>query len=259
MFMNTPKPSPQMIDYVNRSFRDVADGDYILARMAYRIDLPLQFLCCAEQAIEKYLKAILLYNGRRVKDISHEPVKAFDRLFELPDIPFDFPNWTREFISYLENYGPNRYFERDYYLMGRELAALDRTVWEIRRYCYYLRGEIRREGRSTVELFPPQLRRLKDQTPERAHEARISGGYLEKVLASRGSGLRAILVWKNPYFGIRFRKVIRAYPVRMMAANSAVVMDPRLYEELRERVKFSKRFSRSIEERIRTEFSAGSS
>ena len=46
-----------------RSFRDVADNDYIAARLAYRAHLPGQFLWSCEQAIEKYLKFILFLSA----------------------------------------------------------------------------------------------------------------------------------------------------------------------------------------------------
>lgn len=49
-------------NFATRSFRDVADQDYVLARIAYRSELYAQFLWSGLQAIEKYLKAILLYN-----------------------------------------------------------------------------------------------------------------------------------------------------------------------------------------------------
>lgn len=49
-------------DFATRSFRDIADQDYIMARAAYRATLYPQFLWSGLQAIEKYLKAILLYN-----------------------------------------------------------------------------------------------------------------------------------------------------------------------------------------------------
>jgi hypothetical protein len=49
--------------FIDRSFRDVADQDCIAARIVHRYSgLDLQFLWLAEQAVEKYLKAILLYN-----------------------------------------------------------------------------------------------------------------------------------------------------------------------------------------------------
>ena len=52
-------PEPWVNDFAIRSFRDIADGDYIAARMAYRAMLPVQFLWSSQQALEKYLKCIL--------------------------------------------------------------------------------------------------------------------------------------------------------------------------------------------------------
>ena len=51
-------------EYIYHSFRDVADCDYICARTLHRIRLFDQFLWSGLQAIEKYLKTIvLLYDG----------------------------------------------------------------------------------------------------------------------------------------------------------------------------------------------------
>ena len=49
-------------DFAVRSFRDIGDGDYIAARMACRAQMVTQFLWSSQQAIEKYLKCILLLN-----------------------------------------------------------------------------------------------------------------------------------------------------------------------------------------------------
>ena len=49
-------------DFAERSFRDMADGDYIAARMACRAALVTQFLWASQQAVEKYLKGILLFS-----------------------------------------------------------------------------------------------------------------------------------------------------------------------------------------------------
>lgn len=43
--------------YIQESFRDMADKDYIAARVSYRYGLAYPFLWLALQAIEKYLKA----------------------------------------------------------------------------------------------------------------------------------------------------------------------------------------------------------
>ena len=49
-------------DFATRSFREIADGDYIAARMSFRALLVPQFLWQSLQAMEKYLKCILVLN-----------------------------------------------------------------------------------------------------------------------------------------------------------------------------------------------------
>jgi HEPN domain-containing protein len=63
-----------------RSFRDIADGDYIAARMAYRADLIPQALWAVEQALEKYLKSILLLQRIKWKNKGHSVLDTLDRL-----------------------------------------------------------------------------------------------------------------------------------------------------------------------------------
>lgn len=69
-----------MNDFATRSFRDIADQDYIAARLSYRYGLYSQFHWQSLQAIEKYLKAILLYNRT---DINHNLECALKHTFRL--------------------------------------------------------------------------------------------------------------------------------------------------------------------------------
>ena len=52
---NIPQQDRELNSWAFRSFRDIADGDYIAARLAYRAQLPAQFLWASQQALEKYL------------------------------------------------------------------------------------------------------------------------------------------------------------------------------------------------------------
>jgi hypothetical protein len=113
-----------IIDFINRSFRDVADGDYISARVCHRLDLKQQFLWASLQSIEKYLKAILLYNDRSTKGLGHDIEQAYGRLHQIADIKFDIPKDVQEFILYLNVQGANRYFEYPSFTEGRELLLL---------------------------------------------------------------------------------------------------------------------------------------
>ncbi|MFG6458115.1 HEPN domain-containing protein [Roseateles sp. BYS96W] len=58
-------------DFARRSFLNIADKDYIAARMAVRAELMPQFLWASQQAIEKYLKFILLVNRIEAK-VGHD-------------------------------------------------------------------------------------------------------------------------------------------------------------------------------------------
>ena len=98
---------PLINDFAIRSFRDIADGDYISARLAYKAQLIPQFLWLSLQAFEKYLKCILVLNripAKRGHDLS-EILTVFDNSnkFELR-LSLD----TQNFFTYLDTYGRHR-------------------------------------------------------------------------------------------------------------------------------------------------------
>jgi HEPN domain-containing protein len=59
-------------DFVIRSFRDLADEDYISARMSFRAALVTPSLWSSHQMVEKYIKCILLLNRIPAKNMWHE-------------------------------------------------------------------------------------------------------------------------------------------------------------------------------------------
>ncbi|NOT26716.1 MAG: hypothetical protein HOP16_11495 [Acidobacteria bacterium] len=66
------KKDRELNSFALRSFRDVADADYIAARLAYRAQLPVQFLWASQQALEKYLKFILFLERIKVPKLGHD-------------------------------------------------------------------------------------------------------------------------------------------------------------------------------------------
>lgn len=227
--------------FVTTSFRDVADKDYIAARICYRYGLHHQFLWFGQQAVEKYLKAILLYNRVDTRSLGHALTRAYSDVIAIPDIDFDFPPDVREFVEYLDDQGTNRYLEYPYYLTDETGLALDRAVWHIRRYCSYLRRT--REDSNGVEVsrLPLELAHLQSAATL-AHPNKFSlfGGYLEDVLRDKKSGLRKQLVWKNFYYGTYQKQVIYNYPIHSLVGNPTHYMHPEVFDELSELVKFSK-------------------
>jgi hypothetical protein len=174
---------PYINDFATRSFRDLADPDYIAARQCHRYELDQQFLWNSLQAIEKYLKAILLYNGSSAKGIGHDLGKGLARVQAITDIQFQLPDDVEKFISYVNGYGANRYLIHPTYLRDNALLELDRTVWHVRRYCYYMRGVITPQDGTTVSLVDFEVKKVHDPEYQKTpHKYRIFGGYLEKLL-----------------------------------------------------------------------------
>jgi len=236
-----PRTRSSYTAFVNRSFRDVADRDYLAARVLYRLNLGSQFLWSAHQAVEKYLKAILLYNDVSTKRLGHDLWKAYQKLYQIRDIPFGFPADVEEFIKYLDWQGNNRYFEKPAFTTGNELLMLDRTVWHIRRYCFWMHGYTTPgpDGKR-LYMFPEYIEAIKDFPVGQASKYRMFLGYLERVLDEKSLGHREYLVWKNFYYGSYKKRSIRNFKAHSWSANPAHYLEPGLFEVLRRRVKFSR-------------------
>jgi HEPN domain-containing protein len=80
---------------------NIADGDYISARMCYRARLVVQYLWASQQAIEKYLKCILLLARIPAPDIKHDLGRALKEITASGAISLDLTFSTKEFIEYV--------------------------------------------------------------------------------------------------------------------------------------------------------------
>src|SRR4051812_47441089 len=90
--------------FATQSFRDQADRDYIAARLACRYELFPQFLSAAHQAIEKYLKAILLYNRIKATRVGHSLAHALS-LANALSFKIELCPRSRAFIDHLTRCG----------------------------------------------------------------------------------------------------------------------------------------------------------
>lgn len=190
--------------------RDTADRDYITARIANRLGLYQSSAWSGLQAVEKYLKAILLHSNRSVKKYrSHDLPELLQEVRQLPRIGFSLPSDSAEFLQYLNDQGSNRYSDVPTYVEGLELFKLDRLVWHLRRYCQdflLLPGdEARYPGESAARLAAIPSER----SSATLRIFQVSRGYLEGVVADAKNELRAHLVWKNRYYGVRRKGTIR--------------------------------------------------
>lgn len=220
--------------FIDSSFRDAADEDYIAARAAYRLHLTHAFLWNSLQAVEKYIKAILLYNRKRTDDLGHDIKKGFSRLLQVKDIPFQFSPDIQLFVDYINDEGPNRYRDRPAHLRDDALIGLDRTAWHLRRHCFAFGGANRDPSQ-----FAADVAALSGDGLAQRVSFKLPNGRIEAIL-ERSSEARKHLVWKNFWFGARRRHVIKAFPCRSSWSRPVTFMRPEVYFALKDLVYFEK-------------------
>jgi hypothetical protein len=216
-------------DFAIRSFRDVGDYDYIVARMAFRATLFPQFLWSGLQAIEKYLKCILLLNRIRKpkgKQIGHDLAAALECIENSVDFKLQLSDSSRKIIDHLDTYGRFRYLETPYHVSGDQIIQLDKTVWEVRRYCISVFSD---------EVDRPRydhLSRMIEQS-KLGHPVnfKIFGGVLEKVVSETKHPAHKSLVWNNLYFGKCIRKSVKISRF-FFGENSPLSLNPELLNEV---------------------------
>lgn len=202
-------------DFAIQSFRDVADADYIAARMACRAALVTQFLWASQQAVEKYLKCILLLNRIPAKNVMHDLEKSITKINSSGKLTLILTAGTKKFIKRLDEYGQFRYFEVSNIAFGVDLITLDRSVWELRQYCTLAKE--------------PQQEKL--QNGLIAPRVRLPGGYLEKIIDEVKNHAREPLLWQNGFFGNRPRKKVKLWKW-FQANNAPLYLNPQILDEV---------------------------
>jgi len=199
-------------------FRDIADADYVAARLAYRAKLNDQFLWSSLQTVEKYLKCILLLKRIRAPKIGHDLEAAVNKV-AANGIALGLTPATTNFIEHVDTYGRFRYRETSPYWFGGQLVMLDRAAWELRRFCVV--GETK------------QVTQLREGIP--APKVRLEGGILEKIMDDPKNPARRPLLWQNGFFGNRVRRKVVNYGT-FGAVNSPLFLYPQFIEEVAEYV-----------------------
>ncbi len=226
--------------FITTSFRDTADQDYISARIMFKYKMPLQFFWLSLQAIEKYFKAILLFNNQSaiIKPNGHDIIKCLNNINNnISDINLNLSKDIINFLNILNDYGSNRYFEFSYSISGNELPLLDKSVWNIRKYCFDIRKNnwIDDKNNPLDELY---LKMINDEKfNKHPNKYSLFTGFLEKTLNNKKSIIRKELIWKNLYYG-KYKKHKICYRAGQ-SANSPLFMFEEVYELLKGKVKFS--------------------
>ncbi len=218
-------------DFATRSFREVADYDYIAARMAYRAKLVPQFLWSSLQSIEKYLKCILLLNRIKARSVGHDLSTALDLLKKHAPFELRLQKPSLDLIAHLDTYGRFRYLETPFHVMGLEIMQLDMAVWDIRRYCQVLDYEISLPNGEKKQMLDIEIRTIVHSETKPPQSYSLIGGALEKIIADKTHPAREPLLWQNLFFGQRARKRVRLRRY-MHTTNSPLSLHPEILEDV---------------------------
>lgn len=200
-------------------FRKQADYDYISARANYRMQLRQQFLWSAHQAIEKYLKAILLFNGKsaryyslgaanKKKEFGHDLEAIHGEVEKIPLLGYALEPDEKKFLSYLSAQGgANRYLSTSAYNPHDAIHRLDQLVWDVRRFCQYISDRGFGCDTPVPGMKEAYIRSINDPYWEKfPHAFSLFRGELEDVLKRDSSdAARKALVWANLCYGKKRR------------------------------------------------------
>lgn len=226
--------------FIERSFRDVADADYIVARICWRRELGHQFFWMALQAVEKYLKGILLFHRKPVHKLFHDLAQGLQEVKGLPVIDLTLQPEVEKFLHILDEQGQNRYFEWNLMLRGQEILLLDELVWHLRVRCVTTASEVKQRDGKVIWTLQEHFKKVKNhQSGKDVSHIVIPFGRLEQILSDKPEA-RKDLVWKNFFFGGRYKPHIKFRP-QVRFESSSVVVYPEIFQELDKLVKFSKK------------------
>lgn len=237
-------------DFAVRSFRDTADGDYILARLAFRAQLFQQFLWSSLHALEKYLKCVLVLNRIDARQLGHNLAAILQAFDAKKKFDLSLAEGTREFIAYLDTVGRHRYYDMSYYIKGDELLALDRAVWEVRRYARVIDYQITNPQGENIERLPHEVAANEAAGKQPPHLFSIPGGRLEAIIAKRDHPSREPLLWNNAFFGRRSRRKVKVLE-GVEAGNSPLYIHPEILDEVLNYVDLSKPVVKAYRNRIK--------
>lgn len=251
--MKKPTKDACINDFAIRCFRDTADEDYITARMTFHGRLFREFLWASEQAIEKYLKCILMLN-RRKANFGHDIAKGLSQVnAELP-FKIKLTSWEQSVFERIASNDADRYLAVSYAVEGTDLPRLDCLVWRLRKYCQPLDVEdiFSTPSEQTLKnnLHRIEAELLDSQTP--IQKAALQGGLLEAIASDKEHPARVHLLRNNPRFVTRRRKTVMVSNT-IKGENSPLWLSPGLLDEVCQFMYIPPRYIRHYKEVARTE------
>jgi hypothetical protein len=189
-----------------------------------------QFLWSSLHCLEKYTKCVLVLNRINARSLKHEVEAGIDLIGKKGKFSIDLSAPVLKFIRSLEDGARFRYYETSYHAEGLDLARLDKSVWELRRYCQPLDYEVVIEGVPHSRL-ESNLARIRSAQMGNENGTCISGGWLEDVLRKPSHPAREALVWRNLFFGSRRRRKVTVLHWHE-AGNSPLYLHPEIVDEV---------------------------
>lgn len=229
-----------LILYIERHFRTIADKDYISARSNFSLGLPIQFLWAAQQAIEKYLKAITLFHYRSVKDINHDLLKALQRAEQCLGFKFILKEDDANFFDYLNLVSNNRYLQKGYCIKPDHIHQVDRLIWSIRKFCQPLQLTEGCDPQLNEEDYKSKIERMKGTTYcNNIEKLKIPRGYLEELILNPNinRAQRKVLLLNNKVYCSELECESTIWPDSIHAGN--VELDDDLLKILENLIKLN--------------------
>lgn len=169
---------------VAKHFLDLADEDYLSARLLYKNWFHEQFIILGQQAIEKYLKSILLYNLISIKEKWHNLWKLFEDVNLKLNVNIEDYKEIESKILYFFEWAENIKYRVDWsYVNHESLIYLDKFLFFYRKYCqskYRFRYD---------NIFQWKLEKIINKCKDNEFRFKYS-----------------ILSWNNEYWGINKKK-----------------------------------------------------
>jgi hypothetical protein len=239
---------PEKHSIVDELFIKTANENYIAARWSYEHGLHVDFFWLSVHCLEKYLKAVLLLNGRSAKRFSHDIEKLYAAVRPLapellpdelpkPEMPpslihteIDF--WHAEtvtsFLERLYNDGQpdNRYQLYGFVSHAEDLFKLDQVVFRIRRLCRSLEAHFLGRIQEGVPNESVRQRILKDPVQSWSN---LMSRLEENAAGKRGEVLRHALLNCNFQFA---PSDYQHDPLPYRTASLNPVLVRRLYDPL---------------------------
>ncbi|MRW88434.1 hypothetical protein GJ699_00350 [Duganella sp. FT80W] len=234
-----PPPQHAKINqFAIRCFRETGDADYIAARMAMRARLANPFLWSAEQAIEKYLKCILMLNRHSTKNLSHDIGAALALINESLPFKISLNEGEQQVFDHIAQCQGDRYLIHSLSLDDYELLQLDHLVWHLRQYCRPLNVRHYADTPSEKVLLE-RVREIEAGIGGPAKFGRIEGAFLEKVLEDKKHPAHDALVWQNLMFSLSNRRSVM-FRNNWQAINAPLWVNPELADEAAKWMKIPK-------------------